>query len=62
MDEKSLKDAAKPMPEQITYANLLFLAVWVSILLMIITYVAYVFQILDPHVPLEWCNRTGPTG
>jgi len=41
------------MPEQITYANLLFLVVWVSILLMIVTYFAYVTNLVSPYVPIE---------
>jgi len=53
MSEKSLSEAARPMPEQITYANLLFLAVWVSILLMFLTYFIYVTGIIKPHVPME---------
>ncbi len=52
MSEKRLGDVARPMPEQITYANLLFLAVWLSILLMITTYVIYITGILNPHVPM----------
>ena len=52
MSEKRTSDAARPMPEQITYANLLFLAVWVSILLMFLTYFIYVTGIMDPHVPM----------
>ena len=53
MTDKSLSEAARPMPEQITYANLLFLAVWVSILIMFITYFIYVTGIMEPHVPIE---------
>jgi hypothetical protein len=53
MTEKRLSEAARPMPEQITYANLLFLAVWVSILIMILTYFIYVTDIIRPYVPIE---------
>lgn len=64
MTEKRLSEAARPMPEQITYANLLFLAVWLSILLMIVTYFAYVTQVLAPYVPMEvvqqhWTSSVG---
>ncbi len=57
MSEKHRGDPARPMPEQITYANLLFLAVWLSILLMIVTYVLYVTGILNPHVPINLVQR-----
>lgn len=40
----------KPMPEQITYANLLFLGAWIGIFLMLITYFIYVTGILSPQV------------
>ena len=43
-------ETLKPIPEQITYANLLFIGAWVGILLMIITYLIYVTGILSPHV------------
>ena len=64
MTEKSLSEAARPMPEQITYANLLFLVVWVSILLMIVTYFAYVTNLVSPYVPIEvvqqhWTSSVG---
>jgi hypothetical protein len=41
------------MPEQITYANILFLGAWGGIAVMILTYFVYVTGIMDPHVPLE---------
>lgn len=40
----------RPMPEQITYANLLFIGAWAGIVLMIITYFVYAAGILPPHV------------
>lgn len=40
----------KPMPEQLRYANILFLGAWVGIFLMIITYILYLSGILAPHV------------
>jgi hypothetical protein len=46
--DKSLK----PMPEQIAYANLLFIGAWVGILIMIITYFLYIGGIVSPHVDL----------
>jgi hypothetical protein len=64
MTEKRPSEAARPMPEQITYANLLFLAVWLSILLLILTYFAYVTDLVSPHVPMEvvqqhWSSSVG---
>lgn len=38
------------MPEQISYANLLFIGAWVGILLMMITYFLYVTGTVSPHV------------
>lgn len=43
----------KPMPEQITYANILFTGAWGGILLMIITYFIYLGGILSPHVEIS---------
>ena len=49
MNEQQSK-SLKPMPEQITYANLLFVGAWAGILLMLITYFIYITGILSPHV------------
>ncbi|MDK2955964.1 MAG: hypothetical protein PWQ57_1460 [Desulfovibrionales bacterium] len=46
-------NAAKPMREQITYANLLFLGAWCGILLLFITYFIYATGILPPHASME---------
>ncbi len=40
------------MPEQIAYANILFVGAWTGIVLMIITYLIYIGGILSPHVDL----------
>ena len=40
----------KPMPEQIAYANILFIGAWTGIVLMVITYLIYIGGILPPHV------------
>jgi len=42
----------KPMSEQITYANLLFIGAWTGIVLMLITYFLYVAGIISPHVDI----------
>ncbi len=49
MNEK-LDTDLKPMPEQMTYANLLFIGVWIGIAVMMVTYIIYVAGILAPHV------------
>jgi hypothetical protein len=43
-------DELKPRPEQVRYANILFLGAWIGIFLMIITYIIYLGGILSPHV------------
>ena len=43
----------KTSPEQITYANILFLGAWFGIFLMVLTYFIYAAGILTPHVPME---------
>jgi hypothetical protein len=40
----------RPMPEQITYANILFYGAWLGIFLMVVTYALYVLGIVTPHV------------
>lgn len=45
-------ESLKPMPEQIRYANILFLGAWLGILLMLITYFIYVTGVLSPHVDI----------
>ena len=52
----------KPMPEQIAYANLLFLGAWVGILLMIITYFLYILGIISPHVDLALITQNWNKG
>jgi hypothetical protein len=42
----------RPMPEQITYANLLFYGAWLGIFILIATYFIYLTGILSAHVPI----------
>ncbi len=42
-------DDLRPMPEQITYANLLFFGAWTGIAVMVVTYILYAFSIVSPH-------------
>lgn len=39
--------------EQIAYANLLFYGSWSALAIMTVTYLIYVFGIMEPHVPLQ---------
>jgi hypothetical protein len=43
----------KPLPEQIRYANMLFIGSWVGILLLFITYTLYLSGIISPHVDIS---------
>lgn len=45
-----MTDDLKPMPEQLRYANILFIGAWIGIFLMIISYIIYLGGILSPHV------------
>jgi disulfide bond formation protein DsbB len=47
---KQAYQSTKPMPEQLAYANLLFIGAWAGIVLMIITYFIYAGGFLSPHV------------
>ncbi|MEW6671103.1 MAG: DUF1634 domain-containing protein [Thermodesulfobacteriota bacterium] len=49
---EQLNKNLKPMSEQITYANLLFIGAWAGILLMLITYFIYITGIISPHVDI----------
>lgn len=39
--------------EQLIYAELLFWGCWGSIALMIVTYLLYLFGIIDPYIPIK---------
>jgi len=52
----------KPMPEQITYANMLFIGAWAGIVLMLITYFIYVTGILSPHVDVTVITQNWDKG
>jgi len=61
MNEQTQK-SMKPMPEQIAYANLLFIGAWVGILMMIITYFLYLGGIVSPHVDLALITQNWNKG
>ena len=44
---------ARAPREQIVYANLLTLGVWIGIFILLVTYTLYVSGIVGPKVPLE---------
>ena len=47
------KDGLQPSPEQIIYANLLVIGVWIGIFILVATYVIYVTGILPAHVDMS---------
>jgi len=51
-----------PMPEQISYANLLFIGAWAGILVMMITYFLYVSGIFSPHVDVTVVTQNWDKG
>lgn len=57
-EQKSLK----PIPEQLAYANLLFVGALAGIVLMIITYFIYIGGVLSPHVDLALITQNWDKG
>ena len=55
-------EARKVAPEQVTYANLLFIGAWVGIILMMVTYVIYLTGILSPHVDMTLITQNWHRG
>ncbi len=45
-----MPNSPAPSQEQTAYANLLFYGCWVGLTLMIITYIAYLTGIVEPHI------------
>jgi len=52
-DKKSMPTSCEASPEQIRYANILFIGAWLSIVILLITYFLYVSGIIAPKIPLE---------
>ncbi len=48
-----MNNKVKVRPEQLLYAEILFWGSWGSIALMIITYLLYIFGIMDPYIPIK---------
>jgi hypothetical protein len=58
------KQALKPSQDQIIYANLLIIGVWVGLAVLLLTYAIYLFEILPMHVsrsliPTVWDKGVG---
>ncbi|MDQ7033176.1 MAG: DUF1634 domain-containing protein [Desulfonauticus sp.] len=53
MSNENKLELVKPLPHQITYANILFWGAWGGICLMTITYILYVFHIVSPHIDVN---------
>jgi hypothetical protein len=51
--ETTEKNGLEPPPEQVIYANLLLLGVWLGLAMLLVTFALYVSGVLAPHVPLE---------
>lgn len=47
------RDGLEPPREQVVYANLILLGVWVGLFALLVTYGLYVLGVVTPHVPLE---------
>jgi len=52
MDTKN-NEALKPSREQIIYANLLIIGVWVGIIILATTYAIYLTGVLSPHIDIS---------
>ena len=52
MDTKN-NEALKPTREQIIYANLLIIGVWVGIIILATTYAIYLTGALSPHIDIS---------
>lgn len=52
MEEKT-NDLLKATPEQLLYARILEKGMYLGLLILFITYVLYVFGIMDPYIPLD---------
>jgi hypothetical protein len=61
MEQRENNDL-KPMREQITYANVLFIGAWSGIFLMIITYILYLSGVISPHVDVDLVIRSWGKG
>ena len=56
------KQALKPTQDQIIYANLLVIGVWVGIAIMLVTYSIYLFELLPVHVDTSFIPKVWNKG
>jgi hypothetical protein len=52
MDEKSIA-SLEATPEQVLYAKLLELGMYIGLLILFITFALYAFGIMDPYIPMD---------
>ena len=50
--EQQERNGLEASREQVIYANLLLVGVWLGMLILVVTFGLYVLQILAPHVPV----------
>lgn len=48
-----MTESVHASPEQNAYADLLFYGCWLGLVIMLATYLLYVFGIIAPHVPMD---------
>ena len=56
------KQALKPTQDQIIYANLLVIGVWVGIAIMLVTYSIYLFELMPVHVDTSFIPKVWNKG
>jgi len=57
MMEASPDNRLETPREQVVYANILIVGVWCGILVLLVTFGLYVFEIIPPHVPIRETPR-----
>ena len=55
-------NASLPMKEQVQYAHILQIGVWLGLLILFVTYAIYVLGVLPAHVPVESVPRSWGLG
>jgi hypothetical protein len=53
----TIPDNLKPKREQVIYANILLMGVWLGMLLLILTYLTYLSGLLPAHFPISEIPR-----
>jgi hypothetical protein len=60
--ETTADASVEPTREQVIYANMVIVGVWVGMALLFVTFGLYVFGVLEPYVPLEETPRNWGQG